>query len=230
MQSGNGKWNWRENGANGTLGPIQSPVTERPILYSFRRCPYAMRARMALLVSGVAFELREILLRDKPPEMLALSPKGTVPVLVLPDGRVIDESLDVMRWALEQNDPERWLDGADDALIAANDGPFKAALDRYKYPHRYDADPHKHRDSAMRHLAVLDAYLAKTPFFHGASGGLTDFALFPFVRQYAATDPKWFDQINLPHLREWLNRMMAGPLFVEAMIRHPLWISVSGAD
>jgi glutathione S-transferase len=189
-----------------------------------------MRARMALLVSGVAFDLREILLRDKPPEMLAVSPKGTVPVLVLADGRVIDESLDVMRWALAQNDPDHWLDGTDDGLIAANDGPFKAALDRYKYPHRYGIDPLEHRDAAMPHLATLDSQLGDAAYLHGASGGLTDFALFPFVRQFAATDQLWFDQINLLHLREWLNRMVAGPLFVEAMVRQPLWISMSGAD
>ncbi|HWV12635.1 MAG TPA: glutathione S-transferase N-terminal domain-containing protein, partial [Sphingobium sp.] len=103
------------------------------ILYSFRRCPYAMRARMALIVSGQPVELREVVLRDKPPAMLSLSPKGTVPVLALPDGAVIDESLDIMRWALRLHDPEGWLDGDDAALIAANDGPFKQHLDRYKY-------------------------------------------------------------------------------------------------
>jgi glutathione S-transferase len=180
---------------------------------------------MALLVSSVAFDLREVLLRDKPPELLAVSPKSTVPVLVLPDGRVIDESLDVMRWALAQNDPESWLDGADDALIAANDGPFKAALDRYKYPHRYGVDPLAHRDAAMSHLATLDSRLGDAAYLCGASGGLTDFALFPFVRQFAATDQLWFDRINLPHLREWLNRMMANPLFIEAMVRHPRWVA-----
>jgi glutathione S-transferase len=112
-------------------------MSELAVLYCFRRCPYAMRARMAIAVSGVEVEHREIMLRDKPAEMLAASPKGTVPVLVLPDGAVIDESLDIMRWALSQNDPDGWLGRIDDGLIAENDGPFKAALDRYKYPHRY---------------------------------------------------------------------------------------------
>ena len=110
-----------------------------PVLYSFRRCPYAMRARMAVAVSGAEVELREVVLRDKPPEMLEASPKGTVPVLLLPDGNVLEESLDIMRWALGRNDPENWLAHVDADLIAANDGPFKQALDRYKYPHRYDS-------------------------------------------------------------------------------------------
>jgi glutathione S-transferase len=185
---------------------------------------------MALLVSGVVFDLREILLRDKPLEMLAVSPKGTVPVLVLPDGRVIDESLDIMHWALAQNDPENWLDGADDALIAANDGPFKAALDRYKYPHRYDVDPIEYRDATLPHLAVLDAQLAKVPYLQGAFGGLTDFALFPFIRQFAATDQQWFDATELPFLRDWLSRMLAVPVFIEAMVRYPRWVAGDGID
>jgi glutathione S-transferase len=157
--------------------------------------------------------------------MLAVSPKGTVPVLVLPGGRVIDESLDIMHWALAQNDPENWLEHADDALIAANDGSFKAALDRYKYPHRYDVNPIEHRDAAMPHLAVLEAQLAKAPYLHGATGGLTDFALFPFIRQFAATDQQWFDETELPFLGDWLNRMLNSALFVNAMHRYPRWIS-----
>ena len=124
-----------------------------PILYSFRRCPYAMRARMALTVSATRCELREVRLSAKPAAMLAASPKGTVPVLVLPDGRVIDESLDIMRWALASNDPEGWLTRDDAALIALNDGPFKHDLDRYKYPDRHDADPIIHRASGARLFA-----------------------------------------------------------------------------
>ncbi len=117
---------------------------EVPILYSFRRCPYAMRARMAIAASGQTCALREVVLRNKPPEMIAVSPKGTVPVLVLPDERVIEESLEIMHWALGRNDPQGWLaplnDDRDalDAMIAENDGPFKDALDRYKYPTRYE--------------------------------------------------------------------------------------------
>ncbi|MGB5485315.1 glutathione S-transferase N-terminal domain-containing protein, partial [Parasphingorhabdus sp.] len=119
-------------------------MTELPLLYSFRRCPYAMRARMALLISETPVRLREVVLRDKPTEMIAASPKATVPVLVLPDGQVIDESLAIMHWALERNDPEHWLQGnaAESALIAEADGPFKRHLDRYKYPVRYEnVDP-----------------------------------------------------------------------------------------
>ena len=138
----------------------------RPLLYTYRRCPYAMRARLALLASGlksgVDYEHREVVLRNKPAALLAASPKATVPVLVLPDGRVIDESLDIMSWALAQNDPEQWLNGTDHALIAANDGPFKAALDRYKYPNRYNVDPLEHRAAGMAHLAQLEGCASVT--------------------------------------------------------------------
>jgi glutathione S-transferase len=198
-------------------------MADVPILYSFRRCPYAMRARMAVLVSGTTVLLREILLRDKPVEMLLASPKATVPVLVLPDGRVIDESLDIMHWALGQNDPEHWLDGADGALIAANDGPFKAALDRYKYPHRYDVDPIAHRDAATAHLQSLETQLAQAPFLHGAKPGLTDIALFPFIRQFAATDAAWFAAQPWPALQMWLAMLTTTSLFNGCMQRFAPW-------
>ncbi len=126
------------------------------VLYSFRRCPYAMRARMALLVSGATYEHREVVLRDKPAAMLEASPKGTVPVFVTEDGVVLEESLDIMRWALGNSDPERWLDDANANLIEANDGPFKHHLDRYKYATRYDdVDPEEHRAAALAHLRQL---------------------------------------------------------------------------
>jgi glutathione S-transferase len=198
-------------------------VVDIPILYSFRRCPYAMRARMALLVSGTTVRLREILLRDKPVEMLLASPKATVPVLVLPDGRVIDESLDIMHWALGQNDPEHWLEGADEALIAANDGPFKAALDRYKYPHRYDVDPTEHRDAAAAHLERVETRLADRAFVHGAKPGLSDVALFPFIRQFAATDVAWFAAQPWPMLQTWFNTLTTAPLFEACMQRLAPW-------
>jgi glutathione S-transferase len=199
-------------------------MTELPILYSFRRCPYAMRARMAIAVSGVKVELREVVLRDKPPEMLEVSPKGTVPVLVLPDGGVIDESLDIMRWALGQNDPEDWLAKIDAALITANDGSFKHALDRYKYPHRYDlADGLAQRDAALVHLANLNDALATTPFLAGAQSGFTDIALFPFVRQFAATDPAWFAAQPMPALQTWLASLTESALFARIKLRYPQW-------
>lgn len=194
-----------------------------PILYSFRRCPYAMRARMALLASGQTCEVREIVLRDKPVEMIAASPKGTVPVLMRPDGRVIDESIDIMRWALGRNDPEDWLGGDDRALIAQNDGPFKHHLDRYKYPDRHDADPLIHREKGLDILAGLDARLADRANLCGDGISLADIAIMPFVRQFAATDRNWFDALPLPRLQSWLARHMASPLFEKTMIRRAPW-------
>lgn len=199
-------------------------MNARPIFYSFRRCPYAMRARMAVAVSGIETELREVVLRDKPSAMIAASPKATVPVVVLPDGRVIEESLDIMHWALGQNDPENWLDRDSDNLIPANDGPFKAALDRYKYPHRYDLENGEaHRDIAMEHLVLLDTILLDQPYLAGRARGLADIALFPFVRQFAATDQAWFDAQPMPGLQRWLNRHLESDLFASIMHRYPQW-------
>jgi glutathione S-transferase len=194
-----------------------------PILYSFRRCPYAMRARMALLVSGMAVEIREVVLRDKPLAMLAASPKGTVPVMVLADGAVIDESLDIMRYALGQNDPEDWLAGDDAALIAVNDGPFKYHLDRYKYPERHGSEPLSHRAAALDLLVPLEARLMRTAHLQRATRTLADVALFPFVRQFAAVEPDWFDAQPLPHLKQWLAAHSGSDLFERAMVRRPAW-------
>ncbi|TZG28958.1 glutathione S-transferase [Sphingomonas montanisoli] len=194
-----------------------------PVLYSFRRCPYAMRARLALLVGETAFELREVKLSAKPAAMIAASPKGTVPVLVLPDGPVIDESIDIMRWALGRHDPEHWLDGDDTALIEANDGPFKHHLDRYKYPERHDSDPVAHRAAALGLLAALDDRLSRQPYLCGATRSLTDAALMPFVRQFAATDRAWFDGQPVPGVQRWLEAQLASPLFDRAMARHEVW-------
>jgi glutathione S-transferase len=199
-------------------------MAELPILYSFRRCPYAMRARMAMHISEVQYEHREILLRDKPPEMLKASSKGTVPVVVLPDGRVIDESLDVMQWALAQNDPEGWLAGVDEALIAANDWAFKAALDRYKYPHRYDLDDATiPRDSTLDHLESLNERLSSHAYLTGERRGFTDIALFPFLRQFAETDRTWFNKLSFIKLQQWLDDLISSELFNVIMIKHPLW-------
>lgn len=199
-------------------------MAEYPIFYSFRRCPYAMRARMALLISELTVELREILLRDKPADMLAISPKATVPVLQLPHGRVIDESLDIMRWALAHHDPAHWLAGDDPTLIAENDGPFKAALDRYKYPSRYDlADGLAHREQGMAILQKLDQRLQGKPWLGGAAMGLSDAATFPFIRQFAATDQGWFDAQNIPALQNWLKQCLALPLFDQAMAKFAQW-------
>ena len=194
-----------------------------PILYSFRRCPFAIRARLALAVSGTRYEVRETSLRAKPAGLLAASAKGTVPVLVLPDGRVIDESLDIMRWALSNGDPEGWLERDDPALISANDGPFKHDLDCYKYPDRHDADPLDHRDHGLTLLRDLDARLSVTTFLGGSARGMTDAAIVPFVRQFAAVDPDWFAAQRLPQLSRWLQDILASDLFQSIMFRAPLW-------
>jgi len=195
-----------------------------PVLYSFRRCPYAMRARLALAVSGTTYELREVQLRAKPAAMLAASPKGTVPVLVLPEGRVIDESLDIMRWALAARDPENWLARDDAALIAANDGPFKQALDGYKYPERHGGDPLPHRARGLAFLAELDARLPLAGQLGGAERGLTYAAIMPFVRQFAAVDAAWFEAQHLPHLQCWLSGHLQSPLFAAIMTRAAPWV------
>ena len=199
------------------------------ILYSFRRCPYAMRARMALAASGLPVRVREVLLRDKPPEMLAASPKGTVPVLVRTDGGVIDESLDIMHWALAQNDPEGWLraDPAETArLIAQNDGPFKHALDRYKYADRHKTDGAAHRGAAMEILADLAARLeANGGQLLGAGPTLADIALFPFVRQFAATDEDFWASHAAASVQGWLAGHAASPRFAAIMAKLPPWKS-----
>lgn len=194
------------------------------ILYSFRRCPYAMRARLALVASGTRVELREVKLSAKPEALLMASPKGTVPVLVLPDGRVIDQSIDIMRYALARNDPEDWLSGDDPDLIAMNDGPFKHDLDRYKYPERHGSDALSHRAAALRFLEKLEARLATNAYLRGPLWGLADAAIFPFVRQFAAVDPNWFDALALPSLKAWLGKALTSQLFTTAMIRVAPWV------
>jgi glutathione S-transferase len=199
-------------------------MADLPILYSFRRCPYAMRARMAIAVSGVQVELREVVLRDKPTELIEASAKATVPVLAFPDGVVIDESLDIMRWALGQNNPESWLVGDAQDLIVQNDGPFKAALDRYKYPHRYElANGDAHRDEGLAILTQLNMRLCETAFLSGETRGITDLAIFPFIRQFAATDQAWFDAQTLPHIHRWLGGHLSSELFASIMHRYPQW-------
>ncbi len=194
-----------------------------PILYSFRRCPYAMRARLALRISGRVCELREVKLSAKPQTLLDASPKGTVPVLVLPDGAVIDESLDIMLWALGQNDPEGWLSRHDAALIEVNDGSFKHHLDRYKYPARYGSDPFEHRAAAAELLQPLERRLTGASNLSGEQRGITDMAIFPFIRQFAATDREWFATQPFPRLNSWLDRHTADDLFIGIMTRAVPW-------
>jgi glutathione S-transferase len=206
------------------------PCAPAPLLYTYRRCPYAMRARMALLQAGVAFDAFEIVLSDKPADMLALSPKGTVPVLRLPDGRVLEQSLDIVRWAfVDTGDAGGWWVRAQSdhllALLAACDGPFKYHLDRTKYPERYEegagARAH-HRDQAVRVLLEpLDARLQATGQLGGSAPCAADIAIFPFVRQFAAVDPAWFRTLPLPALQAWHAGWLCASLFDAAMVKMP---------
>jgi len=182
-----------------------------------------MRARLALLASGITFELREVKLSAKPEQMLAVSPKGTVPVLLQPDGQVIDQSIDVMRWALAQSDPLGWLSRDDADLIARNDGAFKFHLDRYKYPQRHGSAPAEHRQAGALFLAELDTRLSSHANLVADEPGLVDAALFPFVRQFAAVDSDWFDAEPLPNLHRWLTWHVNSPLFAQAMPRFQPW-------
>lgn len=183
-----------------------------------------MRARLALAVSGIECEVREVKLRAKPAAMLAASPKGTVPVLVLADGTVIDESIDIMRWALARHDPEGWLERDDRELIAANDGSFKAHLDRYKYPERFVADGVDHRAAGGAMLERLEARLQGSAYLCGERRGLADAAVMPFVRQFAAIDRDWFDGLALPALRPWLDAWLSSELFERVMVQRELWV------
>ncbi|MEG3165442.1 glutathione S-transferase [Sphingomonas sp. PB2P19] len=189
----------------------------RTLLYSFRRCPYAIRARLAIAVSGVKVDTVEVALRDKPAALRTASPKATVPVLVIDDGQVIEQSLDIMRWALTQADPEAWLDGDDAALIATNDGAFKHHLDRYKYAAPADRDGH--RDAAAALLAPLETRLSCHANLAGDRRTLVDMALLPFVRQFAQVDSAAFAALPLPGLHRWLARHLASPLFEQVMAR-----------
>ncbi len=214
------------------------------ILYSFRRCPYAMRGRMGLHISGLNYEHREVLLRDKPPTMLALSPKGTVPVYQHSDGTLIEESLDLLFWALEQNDPEAWLAtdiSAAKALIARNDGPFKHHLDRYKYKSRYDETAKRgdtdieHRTAAEVIIRDYETRLTQHAFLLGAHQTVADIAIFPFMRQFANTDRAWWDSANagkppFPQTHDWLERHLNSQLFKTIMSKHPLWQDISSPD
>ena len=194
----------------------------QPLFYSFRRCPYAIRARLAIASSGVSVDLREILLRAKPDAFLQASPSGTVPCLVTDDG-VIDESLDVMLWAVRQQDPEGWLEMPDDGfeLIARNDGPFKRTLDRTKYAQRYpDSDPDEQRVLASDFLRELDQRIGPWIF---DCPTLADFAILPFVRQFAFIDKTWFDAQPWPDLQQWLELFLVSERFERVMTKYEPW-------
>ena len=197
-----------------------------PTLYSFRRCPYAMRARMALAASGAKVMLREVLLKNKPAELLAASPKATVPVLVLSDGEVLEESLDVMRWALEYRDPLCWLDGAalDSNWISECDSDFKHWLDRYKYAERHpEHSAEDYRKSAEGFIQKLEDQLSISDWMGGDAANAVDVALFPFIRQFAGVDPSWWQNAPYPSVRRWLENWLNSELFSAIMVKYPRW-------
>jgi glutathione S-transferase len=199
-----------------------------PILYSFRRCPYAMRARMAIHISGQRCELREVLLRDKPPSMLEYSAKGTVPVLILQDGKVIDESLDVIDWALNLNDPDDWQRSKDKEktkeLIKINDGEFKYHLDRYKYSKRYDnEDPEFHRKKCLKFIESINNELNNSEYIFDDNISYADIVLLPFIRQFRIADIEWFDSLPYDNLKRWLSSFLGSSLLNSIMKKYDLW-------
>jgi len=200
-------------------------------LYSFRRCPYAMRARLAIAVSSQPVNLREIILKDKPQQMLAISSKGTVPVLQLADGSVLDESLDIMAWALEWSDPQGWLnDNLTEmlTLIDINDFQFKIYLDKYKYANRFPEHSESYyREQAEEFLMKLENRLQASSFLFGQQITLADMAILPFIRQFAAVDSIWFSQAPYPRLQAWLTNFLNSALFNSVMHKYPSWIESS---
>lgn len=205
------------------------------ILYSFRRCPYAMRARLALKYSGVSVELREVDLNNPPAELVAISDKATVPVLQLPDGSVIDESWDIVQWAVKYNDPDLWLGENNkyliesDMLLETNDYAFKHDLDHYKYADRYPEHPMEYyREQGEEFLQELEERLNSTRFLLADTASIADISIFPFIRQFAMVDQRWFDQAPYPKLQKWINGFINSErnearLFSSIMHKYDLW-------
>ena len=201
-----------------------------PVLYSFRRCPYAIRARIGLLMCGQKVELREVLLRSKPAAMIQASAKATVPVMCLPDGTVLDQSLDIMQWALAQCGDRAQLLSADCQpqqqfeLIARNDAEFKHWLDRYKYHVRYPEHSLEHyREQATVFLSTLEVQLVDSAYLFGSHPQLADIAIVPFVRQFCAVDREWFALHASSRLNDWLADWLENPVFKDAMVKYPPW-------
>lgn len=189
-----------------------------------------MRARMSLVSAGIRCELREVVLSEKPAEMIAISPKATVPVLQLPEGTVMDESFDIMRWALTQNDPDDWLSPASGsleetfALIEGTETHFKPHLDRYKYPDRYaSVNATENRDACGKFITLLEERLAVASYLFGKQACIADIAIFPFVRQFANTDSDWWDASPYRHTQAWLAKLTAATYFDTSMIKYPQW-------
>ncbi|WP_354625165.1 glutathione S-transferase [Psychromonas sp. MME2] len=196
--------------------------------YSFRRCPYAMRARLALSISGQQVNLREIKLQNKPPAMLAISKKGTVPLLQLNDGTILDESLDIMVWALQQSDPQEWLNGNISqmlSLIDKNDNDFKYWLDRYKYADRFTEYPAGYyREQAEEFLFDLECRLSQHNYLFADHISLADAAIFPFIRQFSRVDLNWFNNSQYQHLQRWLENLINQQLYRSIMSHYPTWL------
>ena len=198
-----------------------------PVLYSYRRCPYAVRARMALKYACIEIKHREIELRNKPQSMLRVSPKGTVPVLCA-DGLILDQSMDIMRWALRQSDPDNWS-GGDLSLsqfwIEKNDGPFKELLDQYKYPNRYpDLFQEEVLDTAIElMLSPMEMLLQNSEFLLGNKMTLVDVALFPFIRQFSMVNPQQFLGLPFFSVKRWLQQQIDSELFHSVMHKYPIW-------
>ena len=197
----------------------------RPTLYSFRRCPYAIRTRLALQYAQVSVDIHEVSLRDKPAEMLAISPKATVPVLQLPDGTVLEESLDISLWGLRLNDPQQLLPPNSElqetlALIAENDGEFKYWLDYYKYATRYpEQSSEYYRQKGEVFLQKLEERLTENTYLSGEKITLSDIAIIPFVRQFAYVDKRWFDSGGYPALQRWLETWLMSEVFLKVMAK-----------
>ena len=202
-------------------------TTSLPILYSFRRCPYAIRARLAIQASGIEVELREVVLRDKPPDFLASSPKGTVPIIVNAN-EVVEESLDIMLWALSMSDPKGWLKMPDAGYewIARNDGPFKTALDHTKYSVRYpQLNPHFEREKAKKFLHDLDTQIGSNMWIFGKNCTLADMAILPFVRQFSNINNNWFSSQNWQNIHRWLTAFLHSNKYNSVMIKYDKWIA-----
>ncbi len=203
---------------------------DTPVLYSFRRCPYCMRAHMALKNSGIKVELREVKLEDIPEEALAISPQSTVPVLAFPDGSAMDESWDIVKWALSKNDTDNWL-GKDngflldaDILIETNDYSFKTDLDHYKYADRFPEHSEQYyREQCEAFIKELEDILTENTCLLSDQLSLADIGVFPFIRQFSLVDKEWFDQAPYPNVQRWLNKIINSDLFQDIFQKHELW-------
>lgn len=191
-----------------------------PVLYTFIRCPWAMRARLALNFMGIAYESREVDLKNKPAEFLQISPKGTVPVLVLPEGKVIDQSLDIMYWAMPQ--PETHYKNEVEQLIRINDEQFKYHINHYKYPTRYPEDQHPaeyYRAECEKILQPLEQRLSQHKFLLNQQETIADLALFPLIRQFSMVEPEWFATAPYQNIKKWLEAISSSEYFVAAMTK-----------